>query len=663
MSILSELRNFRDTRKYQEIIEKVINLDKSAYAPLELIQILDELLIAGWYSLQKNLSKNAANEMRDLSRNNNIQLTQRQLDNMKFVIPIEETYVTRNLIFIFSSYIEYSQDEKDVILKYFTEHDFKDPIFLAYGDSSLKWIKPPFVYVLNKLDVNKLDKLNVQVTLDINLDVYKTDEYSLVLKRWALNNHRVLFGLESEKDIKEIRSWDIFDTLIGRKCYYPFEIFNMVQEKLGVPTFVTVRTKCEKMTMSTYDDIYREMIKDYPEDLVLMLKEMEFNMELDQCFPIMENINQVKNNDILVSDTYYPEDRLRQLLQKVGLTSTPKIYASYGGKSKGYIWDLIKKDLFINKSIRTLSESAQIKKDPLIEQVNIRHTGDNQHSDVLMHKKFGINTVHFNPGYNQVENLISKFQPKLATRSRMLRLMNPYESNSVEWKLWNYQVDYNIPLLLMACKYLDQYCRSMGIRVLLFCTRDCSILIKLFQMFYPQYESIYFHSSRIANTKASPDYIKYIKSFLTNPKEVMIVDLCGTGLSGNDLYEKLGFPKRFYLLNLPRGLSDKYNIDYIIASREYNNSYLEIMNYDTIGCLEDVEFTNDKFVDIRQPVKYNTELLEYIPKILDLINKEGLTILNDLNLDNIKEFWHSLLKELNAHGDFLVNVFNHSIKE
>jgi hypothetical protein len=621
--ILDEIKKLRENKEYEKIIDLTLSVNRYDIPTESKIKLLDEILIAAWYTDKRELAINCGYEMYNLSYSEGIKLQPRQITNMKFVLPKMKVIKLRELRVFISGKVS---EKKDEYVYKLLGQGFKDPIFMHNLDSNIINITPPYIFIFGKLA-----QVPEEVEIDTFTEYKEFDNFVLVLKKESY----------IPKIENGIKSWDVFDTLIGRKCYYPIEIFNQVALLSATPNFSNIRIRCEKDTLSTYDDIYKEMEK-YAVNTE-QLKKLEFETELSNVFPIIENINKVQDLDILVSDTYLSEDQIWQLLHKIGFTKNVKVYTSYGGKSKGYIWNEIKKSHAI-----------------------VMHTGDNYNSDVKIPKQFGIPTQHYNSTYNQIESLILESQPSLAAYSRMIRLMNPH--SDILGKLWNYQVNYNIPLLLMACKYLDEYCQQNGYRKILFCTRDSSVLIKLFTFAYPKYESIYFHSSRIANIKASSDYKNYIKSLLTDQTvtdqtvadQTVVVDLCGTGFSGNVLYEELNFPKRFYLLNLFRNLDKKYNIDFIISSKSYNNSYLEILNYDTIGCLEDVEFKDGKYIDIRQPVKYDISLLDYIPQLLELIFTQGLP---EIKMDEIQNTFHKLLSHLNTTGQFLNTQFNHNIKE
>lgn len=105
------------------------------------------------------------------------------------------------------------------------------------------------------------------------------------------------------------------------------------------------------------------------------MMDYEISLEKEHIFPIWNMINKVKENDIIVSDIYLPENVIKDILEKYNLKN--KLYLSYSGKYDGTIWNSIKEDGY---NINT-------------------HYGDNIHSDINIPRKYGINTVHITESF------------------------------------------------------------------------------------------------------------------------------------------------------------------------------------------------------------------------------------------------------------------------
>ena len=99
-----------------------------------------------------------------------------------------------------------------------------------------------------------------------------------------------------------IKTWDIFDTLIARRCVHPHNIFRIVEQVTKLKNFTALRITAEQNLVKrgvtyNFDDIYKEFgkITNAPEKLCDELKALEIKVELDQCIPITENLRQVKS--------------------------------------------------------------------------------------------------------------------------------------------------------------------------------------------------------------------------------------------------------------------------------------------------------------------------------------------------------------------------------
>lgn len=137
-----------------------------------------------------------------------------------------------------------------------------------------------------------------------------------------------------------LKTWDIFDTLIARRCIYPQAVFQIVESVSGFPSFSRARLLAESDLLRRggnfiLDDIYRQfqILTNAPKDVCDALQEMECTVEFEESIPITENLRQVKAGDILISDMYLPENFIRRLLDKAGLLEPVEIVITNSGKS------------------------------------------------------------------------------------------------------------------------------------------------------------------------------------------------------------------------------------------------------------------------------------------------------------------------------------------
>ena len=146
--------------------------------------------------------------------------------------------------------------------------------------------------------------------------------------------------------MKSVHSYDMFDTLVGRKCGNAKRLFAQIADILEDPAFpekriAAERTLQQKRIEYSLDDIYSA----YGDRSLAVV---EFNLELHNVFPIKRYADRLTNHDIIVSDMYLSENQLRQLLAAAGIKFTGRIYVSCCGKHIGDIWRNIKANHLIS---------------------------------------------------------------------------------------------------------------------------------------------------------------------------------------------------------------------------------------------------------------------------------------------------------------------------
>jgi hypothetical protein len=184
------------------------------------------------------------------------------------------------------------------------------------------------------------------------------------------------------------------------------------------------------------------------------------------------------------------------------------------------------------------------------------------------------------------------------------------------------QCDYNIPILLLTALHLGQYCLTHKLNRVLFSSRDCFYLVKVFNVIFGNcIESKYFYTSRYSRINPTDTYKSYCSSLIND--KTLIVDLCGTGNSLSCLYESLKIrPNTFFLHLIQQNSQEKNtscnsfkrnivkNISYLIKGEVFNNIYIEISNYSINGMFLDMKFLSSKkeFVPIFMDPKYPIDI-------------------------------------------------------
>lgn len=379
------------------------------------------------------------------------------------------------------------------------------------------------------------------------------------------------------------RTWDIFDTLVGRKCIFPQEVFKIMEEKCNLKGFANARVMAENILSKEnpnykIDDIYSKIcdISNLTSEVAEKLKKLEFQVELEQAIPIIENIKQVKAGDTLISDMYLPKYVVKSMLDKVGLTVPVNIVITTNGKSSGRIWQQIKEqNLFVS------------------------HTGDNNVSDIKIPKGLGfeanLSSVRLLTDY---EKYIFKYDRFFAEYLREIRLKNPFNDavRKLYWRLFTV----NIGVLMIFAKQIYSLHKKYHYDYFGFMGRDVYYLKKVFDKLVqqeagdswqyvinektPEIEYLYYSRALVLNSGQTMR--KYL-SFKTKGKKALLIDLRGTGVHLKKLVDDSDIDADLLLciwLGAEEALKS-YNVDNVMFKSYQdkcevsNKSNLYIYNY------------------------------------------------------------------------------------
>lgn len=203
-------------------------------------------------------------------------------------------------------------------------------------------------------------------------------------------------------EIKYI-SFDIFDTLILRNVWEPYDLFKFLNIKFNeifcsntYLSFSDIRSYCEHKARErarlnnkveiTLDDIYNEIRIRYgfEESILNKIKKYELELELNLCekrktvFNLYKMAISVGKKIICISDMYLPLNFIELLLKKNDYKKIEKIYLSSNigiCKNTSELFKYVLNDLHLNKK-------------------HLLHIGDNLNSDIKQANKIGIETVY-----------------------------------------------------------------------------------------------------------------------------------------------------------------------------------------------------------------------------------------------------------------------------
>lgn len=203
------------------------------------------------------------------------------------------------------------------------------------------------------------------------------------------------------KDHIEVFSFDIFETVISRDGKKPFEIFELIQQKLeslikGLPenfvnNFASIREECERKAResSSKEDITFNELYDYigtkynlNRTQTNRLKRIEFEVELNAIKPVQWVVSEIKSlrkkgkRIVFTTEMYLPKEYIIKMLQKVGVyQNCDEVYASGEIGLLKYTGNLFKYILDKEKCLPK----------------HLCHFGDNVLVDMIIPHKLGIN--------------------------------------------------------------------------------------------------------------------------------------------------------------------------------------------------------------------------------------------------------------------------------
>ena len=438
-----------------------------------------------------------------------------------------------------------------------------------------------------------------------------------------------------------LKSWDIFDTLIARRCVVPQKIFSIVEQILNVRNFVPIRGTAEHNVAVrginyNLDDIYEEFhrITNAPEKLCEELKALEIKVELEQCIPITENLRQVKAGDILISDMYLPEKVIRRMLEKAGLFVPVEIVITSGGKASGRIW-------------KQLAEQNKF----------VFHIGDNKASDIQRPQQYGFESalpISSNP--TQFELWLMQRDFNFGAYLREIRLRNPFteEIKRTYWTIFTI----NIGILIILVQLIDKLQKTYGFEYLGFCGRDTYYMSLLYHK-YKEYlnefpcDNDYLYYSRKLINHSESNMGKYFSSKIAGRKTLMI-DLLGTGLHLSKLRmeENLNYSILICLLMGNGKLGNKLYPDIKSYSENWCTFNEKISDQDTSS--QNLTFYSDNkpfsFLEHVNRATHNTPIrLNAIQIDKKIIPDVTFSEVSDTHTENFDVFEKCLKEVLNSN--------------
>ncbi len=395
-----------------------------------------------------------------------------------------------------------------------------------------------------------------------------------------------------------VQSWDFVDVLVAYKHGTEDKTFEIIEETFPFKNFKNLRIKAQSQNSLSLDDIYERFQTLTNIDLSLLekLKAYEIQIQAQQLFAIQENIQKLNDGDIVVNTSVYDEAVISYFLKRLHIEKKLKII-SYQNLND-----------FLNEPLH--------------------HTG------ILNNPKYSTFTPYISAilTLDEKKDLKRTGNKDLVYLQRALRLSCPYEKESIEAYFWNEQGLKNIPLLLLCSKAIFHAYERNELENVLFVTRDCCHLKKIFHSLYPEVPINTFHTSRMVFNFPNKYFVDYVKSIWN--KNSLIVDIRGTGKSATQFFEQhLNSTPHLFILSSRKRAENIYPF----FNKKHLNfgDLIEIFNYDRVGTLIDYA----KEGPIRAEPEYDLKFISIMHSCVDYYLKNfSKDYKIEANLEEIEYF-------------------------
>ena len=306
--------------------------------------------------------------------------------------------------------------------------------------------------------------------------------------------------LKAKIDQSDVVSFDIFDTLIMRKCIYPRDVFLLIGSD-----FAKKRAKAEMELYSegkhpNIYDIYARMGGGYSPQTEIDL-ETEYMTARDAMVKCLEYAVDIGKKVFLTSDMYLPKEIIARMLDGLSIRVDIEnilVSCDYGVSKSDGLFDVLS----------SLSGSGRI-----------LHIGDNYEADIMCAQRCGIDTFQIESAVVMLEDsygedllkydgslqnrlLIGKFITQQLNDPFLLgRTNGKFEINS------NYDMAYTFiaPLVVRFFGWLVERANTLELDLVLLSSRDGYIIEEIYNLLKDKYvlpPMKYFYVSRAVSVIA-----------------------------------------------------------------------------------------------------------------------------------------------------------------
>lgn len=301
-----------------------------------------------------------------------------------------------------------------------------------------------------------------------------------------------------------MKSFDFFDTLVTRDVANPKDIFWFLAQKLknkelidcSIAEFVNTRIEAENLCRlkSEYEEISIEEIYNEVKSLLNLnfstekYIALEKEVELESLYLISENAHLLDSDSIVISDFYFDQVFIEDVLSRLGL-------------------DL--KNIYVSSDYRKMKHYGSLFLEVLNKNKITSHTGDNKKSDFDVPKSLGIKSHYYsNSELTRYEHFVYnfdashlQFRSTLAGAMKVCRL-NCHYSNEHFNSIHRISSNVIAPFVFFYVHWVLDKAVKERLDTLYFIARDGQILHKVAQIIKERFkydiEIRYLYGSRKA---------------------------------------------------------------------------------------------------------------------------------------------------------------------
>jgi len=429
--------------------------------------------------------------------------------------------------------------------------------------------------------------------------------------------------------MKIVDSFDLFDTILGKKNNNQNLIFNKCMELNKLPNFIEIREQAqikakEKNNFYNLHHIYKYIQNHYKLNYSKLINciSIELNVEAENLYPIYTNINKLSNDSILIIESYFTSEQIKKFLSLFNIIDIPIYISSELGMSKvnGTIYNYLKKDYKIKL-----------------------HTGSNYIEDYEIPKKYKIPSIHYTFDINHT---ILKLQNKLTVETKnYIKMIENSCKNSDNEIIWNIQLHYNIPILILFSHILKNYCIDNDINEIIFINRNCIYLKRIFDLINSSKSTSLSNELKITEISISnklfenKKYLKYLLSKFNKTSKYLIVDLHHGSKRQLSNFFRISYEIKPAFYFIFGDANPNENINSLYNENSSLSRLIELLNLPNVGA--PIDYVNNIIIN---------DKLEYIDTIPEIYNEVITSIEKTINNKVIDDYHQHFI------NDYLTNL-------